>query len=211
MKLLLFDIDGTLVNKKGHWNSMLSAVEDVTGKKAERINASGMCDLAIISELAKNSNIDEEKIREIIEKTVNNFKKTTHEIVPMSGAVNLLKKLSKDNILGLVTGNMEGVAWEKMKRSGLKHFFELGSFGNESKVRSDLIKNAVKKAKEKYEFDETIVFGDSPNDIKAAKEANVKVIAIATGSESREELEKYNPDYLFDNLKERKIIEIINS
>jgi phosphoglycolate phosphatase-like HAD superfamily hydrolase len=75
-----------------------------------------------------------------------------------------------------------------------------------------MVKIAIKRAKEKFNFKgEVFVIGDTPNDIIAGKEANVKTIVVATGVYSKKKLMKFNPDYVFENLEDtNKIIKIFS-
>ena len=82
-------------------------------------------------------------------------------------------------------------------------FFKVGAFGSDSEIRSELVEKAIKDVEEKLKirFDKNDVFivGDTPLDIECGKNAGVKTIAVATGPYKINELEKYNPDYLFKN------------
>lgn len=112
--------------------------------------------------------------------------------------------------MGLVTGNIKDVAEIKLKASRLWNFFEFGGFGDISTNRADLVKEAIKKSKTKDA--EIFLIGDSPRDIKCGKEAGVRTIATATGFQSIEQLKPFNPDFIFENLKDtQKIVGVIES
>lgn len=58
----------------------------------------------------------------------------------------------------------------------------------------------------KFELDETIYVGDMVHDVEAGKVAGIKIVVLTYGYQSREELKKYNPDYIIDNILELKNI-----
>lgn len=226
MKLLLFDIDGVIVKlskgqaSKAHRNSFIEAVKKIYGiDHVLKVDHSGMTDKRIIIEELKLAGLDEKeiksKLKECMNEMVNVFKNYDNpDLIPVDGIKNLLEKLNqnKDVLIGLLTGNVEGIAYEKMRILGLRDYFKVGGFGsNEHEKRSDLVFVAKEKAeKSGYTIDEIYVIGDTLKDIQAGKEANVKTIAVATGRYSVDELSKYNPDYLFENFKDsNKIIKAI--
>jgi phosphoglycolate phosphatase-like HAD superfamily hydrolase len=132
----------------------------------------------------------------------------------MPGVPKILEKVKDtDAIIGLVTGNLEEIAYTKLRHFKIHEFFILGGFGHISPIRSDLVEYAIKKAEEKFgkiKKSNVFIIGDTPHDIKAAKDAGVKVIATATGSYSYKEIKEKNPDYIFKNLEDtEKVIEVI--
>jgi phosphoglycolate phosphatase-like HAD superfamily hydrolase len=126
----------------------------------------------------------------------------------LPGVNDLLELLANNGtLLGLVTGNLEPIAWGKLKSIHIDHYFKLGGFGSDNMNRTELVKTAVKKAQDDFNFNGTVfVIGDTPRDIKAGFEANAKTIAVATGTYSKEELEEYGADFVFDDLRNGKNI-----
>lgn len=218
MKLLLFDIDGTIVElqdghgPKGHRYAIKVCIEKTYGTDsyAPKLTHSGLTDKQIIfHELKLRGLKDIEiklKLKQCMNVMVDAFKNYDNSnLVAIEGIKELLEELShKENVLiGLLTGNVEEIAYEKMKLLGLRDYFKVGSFGSDPhEKRSDLVDVAKEKAEKLgHKIDEIYVIGDTPRDIQAGKEANVKTIAVATGTSSKDELKKYNPDYLLEDFK----------
>ncbi len=213
-KLVLFDIDGTLIKSgnRTHKLAFASAFTKIYGidTNIDVIDHDGKADKQIIVEVLEKNGLDEQSIRvkidEAMREMIDFFEKniSTDEPVLLEGAQELLKELKKNNILiGLITGNLEPIARAKLKRIKLNEYFEFGGFGNDNEDRSNLIKIAIKRAEDKFNFkynNNVFVFGDTPKDIMAGRKAGVKVIIVPTGKYSEKELKALNPDFLFKNL-----------
>jgi phosphoglycolate phosphatase len=222
-KLILFDVDHTLMDVgDSHKKVFASAFKKVLNVYVDYKNWEfhGVSDLFIIQEIMDRNGIkkDPKKIQKIIEVMIKDFERENlgHAVL-LSGVNEILNKLGKDKqmIIGLVTGNLEKIAYMKLKHFKIEEFFILGGFGDISTIRSDLVKFAVKKAEffhGKIDKKDVFIIGDTIHDIKAAKDAGVKVIAVATGAYPKEQLSKLKPDYLVDNLKDtEKIIDVIKN
>ena len=220
-KLVLFDIDGTLMyvgdSHKKSFVFALKKILNIDYNKDDLKKFSGYTDLQIIHEIMDNHGIekDPEKIAGIINAMIDEFGKANlgHSVL-LGGIPELLDSLSqkKDIILGLVTGNVEEIAYTKLSHFKIKDYFALGGFGNISPIRADLVEAAVKQAEkdEKIEKSNVFIIGDTIHDIAAAKKARVKVIATATGPYSYEQLEEESPNYLFHDLEDtEKIVNVI--
>ena len=103
--------------------------------------------------------------------------------------------------LGLATGNIRAGAQAKLERAGLWHRFELGGFACDHRDRHRLVARAIERAGA-VAPDQVVVVGDTPFDVAAARACGVKVLAVATGSVSREALAACEPDAVFDTLAE---------
>ena len=220
-KLVLFDVDRTLIGRSQcHHDAFSYAFKKVYNVDTDIriINYGGMTDPDIAIQVLKKIGLDDglilSKLDECMDAIVDyfqkNIKKDTIPILP--GVKDVLELLSENGILlGLITGNLEPVAWGKLKTIHLDHYFKLGGFGSDNINRTELVKIAVKKAEDDFDFNgKTFVVGDTPRDIKAGKESNAKTIAVATGTYSTKELEDYGADFVFEDLKNKgKILEII--
>jgi phosphoglycolate phosphatase-like HAD superfamily hydrolase len=126
----------------------------------------------------------------------------------LPGVLDLLEKLKArpQLVLGLLTGNVSRGARLKLEHYGVWHFFEFGAFADDHQDRNRLGSFARARAKEKHgrEFSpsQIDVIGDTPRDIACGKAIGARTIAVATGTWSREELAKYQPDFLIDDLSD---------
>ncbi|MFH1582599.1 MAG: HAD hydrolase-like protein [bacterium] len=225
-KFILFDIDGTLIKKISktslHSISFSKAIKKVFGVDCNihTIAPDGKTDQQIVIEVLATKGIDEEEIRgkmkEVMKEMVTIFEENieTEEMTASKGSKELIEELSKNNILtGLLTGNLEPIAMAKMKKVGLDNYFKIGGFGSDDEVRSNLIKIAIKRAENVFDFnynDNVFVIGDTPLDIRAGKEAKIKTIGVATGKYSIEDLKKENPNFVFnDLLQKQEILDVL--
>jgi len=134
--------------------------------------------------------------------SVNIHKETA---VAVEGAAQALDQLHSIFKLGLVTGNIESVAWNKLRHTKLDGHFETGGFGSDHRERSELVKIAIDRCRKIYRQDftnRTYVVGDTPRDIDAAKKAGTFSIGMATGSFTRDDLAKCNPDIVIGDYSE---------
>lgn len=216
MKLLLFDIDGTILLTDGAGTRAANrAFEKFFGHRdaMKGVNAAGKTDPLILREMFRNTlsrDYTPDEARGIYEEYVlcleEEILKSRIDIMP--GIPILLEKLSlrHDIALGIATGNIEHGAWIKLKQSRLHVHFKFGGFGSDSENREMVIRKAIERAKLHFsrtdDFDRVFVIGDTPFDIIHGRAAGAVTVAVATGGYPREELTKHNPDYLFDHLEE---------
>ena len=213
--LVLFDIDNTLMKTPtSHRDAFFEAIENTYGINTgfAGLNPHGMTDRHIISEILKINGEEEHKIDEGMEKCLLDMaeifsrKVMNENLIVLKGAADLLKELHNRSVLiGLVTGNVEAIAWAKLKITGLSHYFKMGGFGSDDSSRTNLVKLAVGRAVKSFGFSgsgDVFLFGDTPKDIIAGKEAGVRTVAVSTGIFSRRELSRSNPDYIHKTLGE---------
>lgn len=216
-RLVLFDVDRTLIGRSQcHHDAFSYAFKKVYNVDVDIriINYGGMTDPDIAIHVLKKIGLNENEIMpklDICMDTIVDYflKNVKRDKIPiLSGVKDLLESLEENGVLlGLITGNLESIAWGKMKSIHLNHFFKLGGFGSDNINRTELVKIAIKKAMNDFNFNgTTFVVGDTPRDIKAGFEANAKTIAVATGTYSMQELKKFNPDFVFEDLREKEEI-----
>lgn len=217
MELLLFDIDGTILLSGGSAiravNRALSTVFGIENAM-DGIKADGKTDPIILREifnkglgrdfLPEEANIVFKQYVLFLKEEITNSQ--GFRIMP--GIPELLKALSerKGLILGIATGNIEAGAWIKLERAGLNSYFKFGGFGSDSENREQLIRIAIERGKalrdQNREFENIFVIGDTPFDIIHGRAAGAQTVAVATGSYSVNGLEKYSPDFLFENFSD---------
>ena len=187
MKLVLFDIDGTLLNTGA---SGVKTINEVIYKKygkkpnydvQEIVGQTDKHNFDLIYRSVFNKKPTTKIVNEIlkdylaalpgeIQHQIKNKKYRT-----LSGIENFLKELSKQKgiVLGLATGNSEGAARIKLEPAGFNKYFAVGGFGWDSEDRAKMLAVAVKKASKKYKYnfkpEEVFIIGDTHHDIMAAK------------------------------------------
>src|SRR5256885_14546557 len=126
----------------------------------------------------------------------------------LPGVLELLERLKSRPhlVLALLTGNVSRGAQLKLDHYGVWHFFEFGAFADDHQDRNRLGPFARARAKEKHgrEFSasEIDVIGDTPRDIACGKALGARTIAVATGTWSRENLARHQPDILIDDFSD---------
>ncbi|MCL6096863.1 MAG: HAD family hydrolase [Patescibacteria group bacterium] len=227
MKIPLFDIDGTLFKTGGqlHKDAFAYAFKNVYGVNAKQTDAGiveGRVDNQIIVQVLEHHGLKEketkDKIKLATQKMAEYFmehkKGSAPEILP--GVISLLEKLKYEKIpMGVLTGNVEQIAWTKLERAGIKDFFAFGAFGDKVFKRVDLVKiarqNAEKSLKKSFKTSDFIIVGDTPRDIQCAKDAGIESIAVSTGIYPFEELVDEKPDLAVHSLEEKSVLEFIKS
>jgi len=209
-RLLLFDIDGTLIHSGGAGvRALKSAFKERFGVADDLhgIEIAGMTDSGIVVSILKKNDIPatNENIGAFLDSYVHflslELPRRKGKLLP--GVLDLLEKLKSRPhlVLGLLTGNVSRGARLKLEHHGVWHFFEFGAFADDHQDR-----NRRARAKEKHgrEFSpsQIDVIGDTPRDIACGKAIGARTIAVATGTWSREELAKYQPDFLIDDLSD---------
>jgi phosphoglycolate phosphatase-like HAD superfamily hydrolase len=220
--LMLFDIDGTLVQgAKCHYQAYIEGVKKFYGMEdyVHSVNAAGKSDKLILREILTLGGLTTEEIQKDFQSCLDfmtdyYLKNVQYENIHVfDGAIELLDELKrKGALLGLVTGNLESIAYAKLERAGLNGYFSFGGFGSDNADRSLMVKKAISIAKNQLGFngDKIFVVGDTPRDVEAAKVYNLKTIAVATGMYSVKELRDCGADYVVENFKNRdKIMEIL--
>lgn len=221
--LILFDIDKTLIkSSNGHAAAFSEGFKKVYGidAKIKLIVTSGMTDQQIIIEILKKKGLSESqilpKINECMKVMIEYFDsiKDSIEVNILNGVSELLEELKTQNFLiGLVTGNLEPIGRGKMKKANLNQYFKLGGFGSDDISRTKLVKLAIKRAEENFDFkynNNVFLFGDAPQDMNAGHEAGIITIGVTTGIYTKKDLENA-ADYVVDNLQDtQKILSIIS-
>jgi phosphoglycolate phosphatase len=214
-RLLLFDIDGTLINSGGAGIEALKrALKDRFGIEDDLgdIEIAGMTDSGIIVSILEKHKIppNAENVAGFLDSYVHFL---SHELPRrkgnlLPGILELLEKLKtrKHVVLALLTGNVSRGAQLKLGHYGVWHFFEFGAFADDHSDRNQLGSFAQARAKEKHgrEFSsqEIDIIGDTPRDIACGKALGARTIAVATGSWSRQKLARHHPDILIDDFSD---------
>jgi phosphoglycolate phosphatase len=218
-RMVLFDIDKTLlVGSTVHYTALKNALSEVYGIEhpPQLKNMQGMTDLKIICETLLQENIDIKIIKsglnQCMELMYLKYRDALQkqDLQVLEGVEELLSNLQKAGIpMGLVTGNMEAIAWLKLEKVGLRKYFQFGGFGDEIVKRSGLVKNAIKASEQtlgKLKYGNIFLIGDTPRDIVGGQKVGVNTIGVATGDFSEEELAKAGADFIMKDLKNKELI-----
>ncbi|MGE0406801.1 MAG: HAD family hydrolase, partial [Candidatus Korobacteraceae bacterium] len=138
--------------------------------------------------------------------------------IPCASAQQVLEWLQvSGKLLWIITGNLEPIGWAKLEAAGLRDYFEFGGFSchldlNGKRLdravlrferRAEILAHAVAQVRDRLGSSASIcVVGDTPNDIHAARELGLPIIAVATGTFPRGQLEPLSPDLCLDCLDE---------
>jgi phosphoglycolate phosphatase len=213
-KLILFDIDGTLIDTGGagarSWAWAFERVFDRQIDIAEHSTA-GMTDPAIgratFREVMKRDPTDEELTRLMAsyQAVLPDFVASSEDYRVLDGVRELLERLSSAGVpLGLTTGGLEAVAHAKLGRGRLNQFFLVGGYGSDSEDRVELTRAAVQRGERllggTLDLREVFVVGDTPLDIAAAEGVGAVSVGVASGRYDVEELQAANPDHVVASL-----------
>jgi phosphoglycolate phosphatase-like HAD superfamily hydrolase len=217
MVLVLFDIDGTLIDAHGLGRRTFeTALGEAAGRPvaAGGVPFAGRTDPAIAADMLRAAGITDDELPEVLSRGLAHFAAlmlAASESAPVSrlpGVEAMLERLEAAHgvSLGLLTGNMEVSAFAKLRAAGLERFFGFGAFGSDDRDRYALPKIALGRARSLLGVDldpaSAVIVGDTPHDVGCGRGAGMKTVAVCTGPVSRAELEASGPDLLLDDLRD---------
>jgi phosphoglycolate phosphatase len=213
---VLFDIDGTLIHTGGAsdraWHRAFAELDGVEIDVA-RHTGQGVPDPEVGRKCFRDSlgrEPEPSELKALIERRLVHLQEEVdsspdYEVMP--GAVELLERLLEaGTLLGLTTGNTEPAAHIKLGRARLNRFFSFGGFGSDSPDRAELTRIALRRAHEvagrELEAARCVSTGDTPRDVEAGHGAGLRVIGVATGEYSTEQLAAAGADTAIGSLRE---------
>lgn len=224
-RIILFDIDGTLINAvrrpeyRGRIRSMLEDVFGTCGRIAD-VDFGGKTDLAIYREALECEGVTPDQIRErlpLMEShmvTLLDEMASTGEVYRLcAGVRELLDALRTDLrfVTSLLTGNVERLAEAKLRVASIHHYFQKrGAFGSDAEERDHLPAIAAQRINEHMGLtlapEKFIIVGDTPRDIKCARHFGARVVAVASGQHTLEQLKAHTPDALLEDLSDTESV-----
>jgi len=214
IKLVLFDIDGTLIRTGGAGVKAFAKVFETEFRAVdgfERLKFAGRTDYSIVREFFNVHNIpaSPENFQRFFERYVfwldHILQDSKTEICEgVSPFIQELQQLPAPPLLGLLTGNLRLGAEIKLRRVGIWELFETGGFADDSEDRAEIATVARERGsrilRTSLKGEEVLVIGDTPLDIRCARAISAKVLAVGTGGATLEELREHQPDFLFADL-----------
>lgn len=217
--LFLFDIDGTLVRRMppAHRQAICDALAEVYDLHLDPSalgKTAGLTDSAIIRRALSSAGMQDGPISTRLPAFFAAAGEAYQRHVPsdlrpyhtphVRDALDRLAGLGAK--LGLVTGNIERIAWVKLRAAGLADYFACGAFGDESADRCALPLLAVARAERFYQTtfakDRVYVVGDTPDGVACGAVNRFRTVAVATGPiHSVEDLRSCGPDFAFEDLR----------
>lgn len=212
MRLLLFDVDGTLITAHGAGRAaMARALEEVYGTTGplETYDFRGRTDPEIVRDLMHAAGVPAPTVQARLADCLAAYVRALEPEVArrgvrvMPGVPALLAVLSRrpDVVVGLLTGNIEPGARVKLAPTGLWPFFRLGAYGSDDADRRRLPAVACARARAlvggEVPFSRVTIVGDTPLDVACARACGARAVAVATGWHSAAELAACGPDHVF--------------
>jgi len=212
IKLLLWDIDGTLIwSGKAGEVALVDAMRELHGIETSLhdVDYKGRTDRRISMMLLEKHGIPltEENQHAFVEGYLRNLARLLPEKKGWvyQGILEILEQTHRrpDVINALLTGNMRRGAELKLSHYKVWQYFEFGAFADDSHDRNQLGPVALRRALEDHKLeitpDRIFVIGDTPHDVACGKVIGAKTIAVATGGYSVEELRACDPTAVFDD------------
>ena len=213
---ILFDIDGTLISSGGSsdraWKRAFKELHEVS-VDVPAVTGKGVPDPEVgrvVFRSAIGREPTDEEAEALMRRRLDYLPDEVENspgYVVKDGVVELLEKLIIDGkMLGLTTGNVEEAAHIKLSRANLNRFFCFGGYGSDSPDRTELTKKALERGKliSGHTLDLAHCFscGDTPRDVEAGHGAGLRVVGVATGEFTAEELLDAGADAAVRSLRE---------
>lgn len=220
--LVLWDLDHTLIETRGLGRAIYQrAFPAATGTPLTTLaSVSGRTELDIMAESLRLNSIPptDDMITRLARALVRGYQDARDELRTVGralpGAHDTLANLAHDPTVhqSVLTGNLRDVARIKLEVFHLDHYLDLdaGAYGDDDPERPKLVAIAQQRATERtgviFDSDTTVMIGDTPNDVKAGLTAGVRVIGLATGKTSTQELQGAGTPHTAANLTECQLI-----
>ena len=222
-RLVLFDIDGTLLHSHGAGRrAMEAALTETFGTKGSpEYRYDGKTDRQIVRDLMRGEGFDDAAIDARMSRVLDSYVAGLEReiasphtrVEAIAGVMPLLDALVQRAhcIVGLLTGNLEPGAQHKLNAAGIDFDrFALGAYGSDHEIRSELPAIAQQRAREvlglAIEGSAMVIVGDTPSDIACGRPIGARAIAVATGHYSVASLSEHAPDAVFSDLGDTEAV-----
>jgi phosphoglycolate phosphatase len=218
-RLVLFDIDGTLITDRGAArHAFADALTAVFGYEGDvsRYDFSGRTDPQIAFMVLRDADIPDETIEvnlpRLWEAYLAGLARNTAvpgQVHVLPGIAELLAELEahEEVVLALLTGNIEPGARLKLGGAALNEWFPFGAFGSDSMRREELPPIAVERALaatgRRFAAADVVIIGDSIYDVRCGVPHDATTIAVASGKTPIETLAAENPTHCFADARDR--------
>jgi phosphoglycolate phosphatase len=215
-RILLFDIDGTLVSTGGAgavaWKQ---AFDELYGIPADigAFTDAGMTDPDVGAktfEAVLHREPTPQELAQLIQRRLEHLPEAVaasegYRVLP--GVPERLRQLSRDgHLLGLITGNGDGAAHVKLARGDLNRWFTFGAYASAGVDRPGIVRRAVERGEAMLGRDvpntQIYVIGDTPLDISAAHAVGCTAIGVATGHFDAAALREAGADHVIETMEE---------
>jgi phosphoglycolate phosphatase len=221
-RLILFDIDGTLTRTENGYIPFNEAILQTFGWNGDirTVVPDGNTDPLIVQDIFTGANIAFEFEQGIWERFTIKLRERYHHHVmrgttkvrALPGTDDLLRALAASEKIcpSVVTGNFEATAEIKLETAGLAPYLCRGAYASDSHRRADL--PAIAKARREQITgtsllpEHCIIIGDTPNDLQAARDNQMKCILVGTGRYPIEELRYWQPDACLADLSDTESV-----
>jgi phosphoglycolate phosphatase len=215
-RMLLFDIDGTLVTTGGAgaaaWRRAFEELHGIPANIGEFTDA-GMTDPVVGAktfEAVLHRKPTPHELAQLIQRRLEHLPDAVaaskgYRVLP--GVPERLSQLSRaGHLLGIITGNGDGAAHIKLQRGDLNRWFTFGAYASAGLDRADIVREAVERGEgivgRELPNEEIYVIGDTPLDIDAAHVVGCTALGVATGHYSRTALLDAGADHVLETLHE---------
>ena len=221
-RLILFDIDGTLISTDGAGVKAFGRVfDEIFGlpKATQYMTFAGRTDHRLVREIFEANDIEPtgqnfHKFKEAYAEHLTRYlpEGKTEPLPGVREIIAAFRRLDPPPVIGLLTGNHPHGAQLKLTHYNLWQEFSMGSFGDQYDDRNDVARDALRQGRTLIPDigpEEILVIGDTERDIQCARSIGAKILAVATGPSTLSELESFKPDWVVEDLTQINFTDLI--
>ncbi len=217
MKLLLFDIDGTMLVMHGVGRqAMEEALAPLCGgvPTTDGISFAGRTDPHIFLDVLQHNGCSASEAAALLPEALSRYVQAARRLIAprhvevLPGVRALIEHLAAQPgvQLAVLTGNLQPTAFLKLDAAGLADFFPFGAFGSDHADRTELPPVAVRRAfsytGHAYGGKDVVIIGDTQHDIQCGRGIGAFAVGVCTGHFNRADLTPHTPDLLLDDLSD---------